>query len=230
MPVVTIDGPVGSGKGTITQLLARQLGWHLLDSGALYRILAHAAQQQSVAFDDPFALSELAKSLNVSFRPSKNLGPVEVLLDGQDITADIRTETTGSNASKISAFPEVRQALMDTQHAFDRPPGLIADGRDMGSVVFKDAQIKIYLDASPEERARRRHKQLQDQGVSVKFDTLLEEIEARDMRDKSRSVSPLIVPKDAVVVDTQGMSIEEVFQRVMKIIEEQLGSDVVRQT
>lgn len=215
VPVIAVDGPGGSGKGTVTQMLARKLGWHLLDSGALYRLTALAAIRQGVPLDDEDGLVKVAAGLDVAFEPTPEGEPVKVILAGQDVTADIRTESTGDNASKVAVIQPVRDALLQRQRDFRLAPGLVADGRDMGTVVFPDAPVKIFLTASAEERARRRYSQLKDAGVDVNIDTLLEEIRVRDERDMNRSAAPLKPADDAQVIDSTGLSIEEVLDRCM---------------
>jgi CMP/dCMP kinase len=216
-PVITIDGPSGAGKGTITQLVARQLGWHLLDSGALYRLTALSAAKQQVDINDPAALADVARQLDVRFEPSEPGEPANVFLGGDDVTRELRTETCGDNASKVAVMPEVRAALLQRQRDFRELPGLVADGRDMGTVVFPEAPCKIYLTASAEERARRRFNQLKAKGDDVKITTLLEELKARDDRDMNRSSAPLKPADDAVVLDTTGLSIEEVMHQILGV-------------
>ncbi len=215
IPVITIDGPSGVGKGTICQLLARQLGWHLLDSGALYRLTALAAQQAQVALDDEEALALLAGSLDVAFEPSCAGEPVRVLLAGCDVTAELRTEVAGNNASLIAPLSKVRAALLQRQRDFAQWPGLVADGRDMGTVVFPSARTKIFMTASAQERAQRRHKQLLAKGLDVKIGDLLQEIQVRDERDMNRPEAPLRPADDAVVIDTTGLDIEQVLECVL---------------
>ncbi len=217
-PVVTIDGPSGSGKGTICQMLARQLGWHLLDSGALYRIVGLAAEKSATDFDDEQALAELAANLDVEFLPGKVGEPAAVILDGETISEQVRAETTGALASKVAVHNGVREALKSLQRSFAKAPGLVADGRDMGTVIFTDAPVKIYLTASAEERAERRYKQLLAQGESVNLAALLEDIQRRDERDMNRTVAPLKPADDAVVIDSTATAIEDVFQRVLSLV------------
>ena len=213
--LILVCGPGGSGKGTVTQMLARKLGWHLLDSGALYRLTALAAVRQGVALNDEEGLVKVAAGLDVAFEPTPEGEPVRVILAGQDVTADIRTESAGDNASKVAVMQSVRDALLQRQRDFRQAPGLVADGRDMGTVVFPDAPVKIFLTASAEERARRRYSQLKGAGVDVNIDALLEEIRVRDERDINRSAAPLKPADDAQVIDSTGLSIEEVLGRCM---------------
>ena len=215
-PVVTIDGPGGAGKGTLCMLLATKLGWHLLDSGAIYRVLAVAANRREIALDDVNSLADLASKLDVRF-PIEN-DQVLIVLDSQDVTAEIRTEATGNLASKVAAYPEVRAALLQRQQNFAQYPGLIADGRDMGTVVFPTAQVKVFLDASAEERAKRRQLQLQLKGINVNFDNLLQEIQERDFRDRNRPVAPLKPADDAILIDSTSMSIYAVFNQVLQLV------------
>ncbi|MFT5693497.1 MAG: cytidylate kinase [Oceanicoccus sp.] len=221
--VVTIDGPSGSGKGSLCQMLARELGWHLLDSGALYRIVGLAAEKRGVSFSDEAALAKLAANLNVEFRAGQSGEPSSVLLDGEDISSVVRSETTGTLASKVAVYNGVRDALKELQRDFAKAPGLIADGRDMGTVIFPDAQLKIYLTASAQERADRRHKQLINKGESVNIGALLEDIEERDNRDMNRAVAPLKPAIDAIMLDSTGVSIDDVFQQVFDRLKSRLS-------
>ena len=216
VPVLTIDGPSGSGKGTIARQVASQLGWHMLDSGALYRVLGLAAEKQGIDAGDTEALAELARTLPVSFESASE--ETRILLNNEDITDHIRTETAGNAASKVAAVPQAREALLARQRAFLEAPGLVADGRDMGTVVFPDADFKVFLTASAEERAKRRYKQLKEKGISVNIHDLAKEIEERDHRDSTRSVSPLRPAEDAVLLDTTLLSIDEVIAKVMSIV------------
>lgn len=213
VPIVTIDGPSGSGKGTISHLVAEALGWKLLDSGALYRAVGVLALDRGIPLNDAAALADLALNLPIEFRPAYH--GVAVVLDGQVRDADLRTEGAGAAASTVAAIPEVRAALLDRQRAFLEPPGLVADGRDMGTVVFPDAPCKIFLTASAEERARRRHKQLMEKGVGTTLAALLEEIQRRDARDAGRSAAPLKAADDALRIDSTGMPIEQVVATVI---------------
>ncbi len=207
-PVITIDGPSGSGKGTLSRRLARKLGWHYLDSGALYRLLGMEVSRRQIPLEDTAALVEAARALDIRFEDDAADEP-RVFLQGEDVSNELRSEQTGKMASKLAAIPEVRAALMQRQRDFRQPPGLVADGRDMGSVVFPDAELKLFLTASLEERANRRYKQLKEKGFDISIDDLFREISARDERDASRAVSPLRPADDAVVVDCSDMSIEQ---------------------
>jgi cytidylate kinase len=210
VPVVTIDGPSGSGKGTVSQQLARDLGWHYLDSGAIYRALAYAVDQSGLNLDENRAqIVSLARALKLSFRPSDD-GGAEVLLDSTDITASIRTEECGAMASKLAADGDIRAALLQRQRDFRQQPGLVADGRDMGTVVFPDATHKLFLTASAQVRAERRYKQLKDKGINDSIPRLFTVISERDARDAQRSSSPLAPATDAIVLDTSDMSLDEV--------------------
>ena len=217
VPVIAIDGPVGTGKGTVSHRVASALGFALLDSGALYRVLALAARTRGVSLDGGPALARLAEGLDIEFTPGDGTEPVRTLLDGVDVTDDIRTEQCGNDASRVSAHSEVRDALLARQHGFRRPPGLVADGRDMGSVVFPDAFVKVFLTATARARAERRHKQLMAKGIDVSVTRLSREMAERDRRDRERAVAPLKPAGDAVVVDTTGLDIDTVVARVLEI-------------
>jgi cytidylate kinase len=223
--VITIDGPSGSGKGTIAEQVAKRLGWHCLDSGALYRLVGLAAERAGIELDQAGKLADLARTMEAEFKGGC------VFLQGEDVSTAIRTETAGNAASKVAALPEVREALLDWQRAYARAPGLVADGRDMGSVVFPGAQVKIFLTASAEERAQRRYKQLKEKGLDVNLAHLIAEIRERDDRDRNRSVAPLVAPAGALEVESTTLSIDEVFERVMEKVlsafpdlENQVGS------
>lgn len=220
-PVVTVDGPSGAGKGTLCMLLAKKLGFHLLDSGAIYRVLALAAIHHGVDTESEDALVPLATHLDVQFVAEGDL--VKVILEGEDVSGELRKEETGMAASKVAALPRVREALLRRQRAFETAPGLVADGRDMGTVVFTNAQAKIFLDASAEERANRRLKQLQEKGLDVRFADLLSEIQERDDRDRNRPVAPLRPAEDALVLDSTSMSIDEVVEKALQYIESKLA-------
>ena len=216
VPVLTIDGPSGAGKGTVSRLVAGRLGWHYLDSGALYRAVGVAASWADLDLSDPAALVRCTFDTDIRFQDDG--GNLRVIVNGTDATDELRLETTGTLASAIAAIPEVRAALKERQRAFRREPGLVADGRDMGTVIFPDATTKVFLTASAEERARRRHNQLNEKGVSVTFDGLLREILSRDARDAQRAVAPLKPADDAVLLDTTGLSIDEVVDRVLALV------------
>ncbi len=214
VPVIAIDGPSGSGKGTVARRVADALGYHLLDSGALYRLVALAAEDACVSLQNADKLAELARNLDVRF-DSNAEGDEQVWLGGEDVTQRLRTEQTGAGASTVAQIPAVRAALFERQRAFCRPPGLVADGRDMGTQVFPDAPLKIYLTASAEERAKRRHKQLKDKGLDVSLAALSRDIEERDRRDSERTVAPLRPALDARFLDSSGLSIEAVTKQVL---------------
>jgi CMP/dCMP kinase len=216
-PIVTIDGPSGSGKGTISRAVAREARWHLLDSGALYRLVALAGTRAGLNPEDRPAHASLAGRMAVVFGARAD-GSEEVRLEGQDVTAEIRSESAGQGASRVAAWPEVRAALLARQRAFAAPPGLVADGRDMGTVVFPGADLKIFLTATPEERALRRHKQLKDKGSDVSLPALSREIAERDLRDQTRTVAPLKAAPDACVIDSTGLSVEAVTGRVLELM------------
>ena len=220
IPVLTIDGPSGSGKGTICALVARELGWHLLDSGALYRLVALGAMRHDIDLTNEPALAEYAKSLDVCFEPQADGSAPGILLEGEMVGDAIRSEASGNAASKVAALGAVREALLQRQRDFLQEPGLVADGRDMGTVVFPSAGVKIFLTASVDERAQRRYKQLKDKGISANLPDLLKEIAERDARDAQRAVSPLKPAADAVVLDTTSSTIDEVCDRVMQLCRE----------
>ncbi len=214
--VVTIDGPSGSGKGTLSQMLAKELGFHLLDSGALYRLVALAAVKMQVSLESESAVAEVAADLDVEF--SLDGEAVRILLSGEDVTTAIRAEAVGMNASLVAAYPAVREALLKRQHAFAVAPGLVADGRDMGTTVFPGAQCKIYLTATAEARADRRCKQLRAKGVAADWDQVVKDIRERDERDSTRSASPLKPADDAVIIDSTELSIAEVFRAMLDAV------------
>lgn len=217
--VVTIDGPSGSGKGTLSQMLAKELGFHLLDSGALYRLVALAAIKKNVALTSEPAVAEVAAQLDVEF--SLEGDNLRILLAGEDVTATIRAEAVGMSASIVAAYPQVRDALLKRQRAFATAPGLVADGRDMGTTVFPAAQFKIYLTASAEARADRRCKQLQAKGVEANWDQVVADIRERDERDSTRSVSPLRPAEDAVIIDSTELTITQVLEAMLSVVKHQ---------
>ena len=221
VPVVAIDGPSGSGKGTIARRVAKALGWHLLDSGALYRLTALAAQRSGMSDAPEGELARIAESLEVRFTADA-AGAEQIWLSGHEVTADVRTEECGRLASHVAALPAVRKALLGLQRGFRRPPGLVADGRDMGTTVFPDAALKVFLTASAGERARRRYKQLKDKGIDVSLPALSRHIEARDRRDSERSVAPLRAAEDARLLDSSNLTIDEVTRTVLVWVKELL--------
>jgi CMP/dCMP kinase len=221
IPVIAIDGPSGSGKGTIARHVAARLGFHLLDSGALYRLVALAGTRKRLDPDDMQAHARVAEDLDVVFGADP-AGEEVISLEGEDVTRAIRTETAGAAASRVAAMPPVRTALMKRQHDFVRPPGLVADGRDMGTVVFPTAVLKIFLTASPEERARRRHKQLKEKGLTVNLADLSQEILERDRRDSNRPVAPLRPAEDARIFDSTGLTVEQVVDEVLGLVRSRL--------
>lgn len=223
-PVITIDGPSGAGKGTISQLIAQRLGWKLLDSGAIYRVLALAALHHNVELTDEESLTSLASHLDVQFVTAPD-SDIKVVLEGEDVSIDIRSQECSDAASKVATFPLVREALLLRQRAFSEEPGLIADGRDMGTVVFPQAPVKIYLTASAEERAQRRYNQLRNKGFDVNIGQLLSEIKERDERDFNRSVAPLVPADDAYTIDTSGIGIDEVVNIVLQYIDTNITNE-----
>ena len=218
--VITVDGPSGAGKGTLCHALATTLKFDFLDSGAIYRILALAAKKSGIDFSDEVSLANLGKNLNIQFIPNGN--EVEVILDGENVGNQIRTAEAGQNASKVAIYPLVREALLQRQRDFSSENGLIADGRDMGTVVFPDAPIKLFLDASAEERTKRRVKQLQEKGFNANFDEILAEIKERDFRDRNREIAPLVPAAGALMLDSTTLSIDEVIQQALAYINAKL--------
>lgn len=216
VPIIAVDGPSGSGKGTVSRILAQRLGWNLLDSGALYRLVALAGTLREFAPDDETGHAALAAGLDVRFEMAAE-GAERVLLERRDVTRELRAETTGNAASRVAAMPAVREALLDRQRAFAVSPGLVADGRDMGTVVFPEAGLKVFLTASAEERALRRYKQLKEKGLAANLADLSQEILERDQRDSSRPVAPLRPAPDAVVIDSTGIPVEAVVDRILAL-------------
>ncbi|KZN64913.1 cytidylate kinase [Pseudoalteromonas luteoviolacea CPMOR-1] len=220
MPVITVDGPSGSGKGTVCRLLAEKLNWDVLDSGAIYRVLSIAVLHHQIALDNEEALVPLAANLDVQFMIDSASKKSKIVLEGEDVTSTIRNEEVGATASKIAMLPRVREALLRRQRAFRTENGLIADGRDMGTIVFPSAELKIYLTASAEERAKRRFNELKEKGLDVTLQGLLEDIKARDERDMNRKVAPLVPADDAIHIDTTTLDADQVYQQVLKLVDE----------
>ncbi|MFU2059796.1 (d)CMP kinase [Avibacterium volantium] len=218
--VITVDGPSGAGKGTLCYALAQKLGFALLDSGAIYRVTALAALKKQVSLEDEVALANLARHLDVEFLPEDN--EVKIILEEEDVSRQIRTQEVADAASKVAVFPQVRAALLQLQQSFANEKGLIADGRDMGTVVFPNAQVKLFLDASAEERAKRRYKQLQTKGINGNFAQIFAEIEERDFRDRNRSIAPLKPAEDALLLDSTELSIEEVIAQALDYIRQKV--------
>lgn len=221
VPVLAIDGPSGAGKGAVSAALARRLGWHLLDSGAVYRALALASIERSIDVEDEAALVALAAGLELEFEPGED--GIEAVLGGRRVGGLLRSETVSVQASRIAAIPAVRAALLDLQRAARRAPGLVADGRDMGTIVFPDAELKIFLDASVEERAERRYKQLKAKGESVMLSRLLRDMQERDRRDRERAIAPTVPAADAVVVDSTHLSLDQVIERIAALASQRFG-------
>lgn len=222
-PVITIDGPSASGKGTIARLVAKALKWHYLESGALYRILAFASVQSNVQIEDALALADLAKHLPVKFETDEF---DKIIWSNHDITAEIHTEPYGNIASKIAAIPEVREALLGRQRIFCVNPGLVTDGRDMGTVVFPEAELKFFLVADRTERAKRRYIQLKQKGINVSLESVLNELAERDDRDQNRPISPLVPAKDAILIDTTSLNIDQTFEQIMEYIRKAFGTSI----
>ena len=221
VPVITVDGPSGVGKGTLSRLLAHEFGWHMLDSGSLYRLAALAALRHGIVLDDSERIATQTRALDIWFHTDV-IGETRVFLEGQDVTDAIRSEACGNAASQVAVIPAVRVALLQRQRDFQRPPGLVADGRDMGTVVFPHAQVKIFLTAAAQERAFRRYKQLREKGIDANLATLVKEINERDQRDAKRPVSPLKPASDAIVLDTSDLSIDDVKARVLMIVNKRI--------
>ena len=227
-PVITVDGPSGTGKGTLCSRISRWLNWNLLDSGALYRILALLAQRKNIAVSDAAGVAALAQGIDVQFISVDGDEPVQVILNGEDVGARIRREDCGNAASTLAAHGLVREAILGWQRDFQRPPGLVADGRDMGTVVFPDAELKVFLTANPLERAKRRYKQLNAKGINVRFSQLEGSIAERDRRDKQRILSPLKPADGAVVIDTSDKERDDVFAQVVEIIGDRFDISAIR--
>ncbi len=227
-PVLTIDGPSGAGKGAVSAAVARRLGWNALDSGAVYRSVALAALACEVAADDEQALVELTRNLHLEFRAADD--GIAVFLDDREVGDSLRGEDVSVMASRVAAIPAVRTALLELQRAYRARPGLVADGRDMGTIVFPDAELKVFLEAGVEERAKRRHKQLKEKGESVILSRLLRDMQARDKRDRERSVAPTVPAPDAVVVDSTCLPLDEVIERVVGLARERFGGLVPKDT
>jgi len=220
IPVITLDGPSGAGKGTIAQQVATDLGFHILDSGSLYRLTALASQNDGIDLADESAIADVAANLAVVFKPTDN--GLQILLRGEDASEPIRQEAIGMRASKVAAIPAVRDALLQRQRDFSEPPGLVADGRDMGTTVFPNAALKVFMTASAEERAERRVKQLKEKGINANIAALVADLKARDEQDANRAVSPLKPAEDAIFLDTTSMSIQEVTQKVLDLAKQRL--------
>jgi cytidylate kinase len=216
IPVLTIDGPSGAGKGTVSRAIAQQLAWHYLDSGSIYRALGIACLEQKIKLEDTQAIVKVAEEMHLEFECKNEFG---VILNGINITAELGTETTANTASQVASIPEVRTVLLEKQQAFQKKPGLVADGRDMGTVVFAAAAHKVYLTASAEIRAKRRYKQLIEQGISANLKQITQEIQARDKRDTERAVAPLAKAKEALYIDSSDLSIEDVINRILNFIQ-----------
>ena len=228
VPVLTIDGPSGAGKGAVSAAVARWLGWHALDSGAVYRSVALAALERGVAAEDEAALVALTHSVQLTFRAGAD--GIDVLLDEREVGDSLRAEAVSLMASKVAALPAVRTALLELQRAYRRPPGLVADGRDMGTIVFPDAELKVFLEASVEERAKRRYKQLKEKGESVILSRLFRDMQARDRRDRERTVAPTVPASDAVVVDSTHLALDQVIERVVGLARQRFGDLVPKST
>lgn len=225
-PVLAIDGPSGAGKGAVSAAVARRLGWNALDSGAVYRSVALAALERNVSADDEAALVELTRNVHLTFRAGE--GGIDVFLDDRDVGDSLRTEAVSVMASRVAAIPAVRAELLELQRACRAMPGLVADGRDMGTIVFPDAELKVFLEASVEERAKRRYKQLKEKGESVMLSRLFRDMQARDRRDRERAVAPTVPASDAVVVDSTHLSLEQVIEHVVGLARQRFGDQVPR--